>query len=53
MKKNTVLMKFPKGDGTIEVVRDMVEYFEKMGYTLVNKSDNPKVIKLTPKKDKE
>ena len=53
MKKNTVHMKFPQGDGTIEVGKDMVEYFEKMGYTLDGKNDNPKVIKLNPKKDKE
>ena len=46
-------MKFPKSDDTMVVGKEMVDYYLKMGYTLAEKFDTAKVIKLNPKKDKD
>ena len=53
MSQNTVKMKFPKSDDTMVVGKEMVDYYLKMGYTLAEKFDTAKVIKLNPKKDKD
>ena len=53
MSEGTIVLKFPKSDDTIKVTKEMAEYYLKMGYTHTSKVDNPKVIKLNPKKDKE
>jgi len=53
MSEGTIVLKFPKSDDTIKVTKEMEEYYLKMGYTHTSKVDNPKVIKLNPKKDKE
>ena len=52
MARNIINLKSPNGT-TISVSKDMEEYYLKMGYTKTSKVDTPKVIKLTPKKDKE
>ena len=53
MSDGTIILKFPKSDDTLKVTKEMEEYYLKMGYTKTSKVDTPKVIKLTPKKDKE
>jgi hypothetical protein len=53
MSDGTVILKLPNSSDTIKVAKDMEEYYLKMGYTKSTKVDTPKVIKLTPKKDKE
>lgn len=53
MSDGTIILKFPKSDDTLKVTKEMEEYYLKMGYTHTSKVDNPKVIKLNPKKDKE
>ena len=53
MSESTVILKLPNSSDTIQVTKDMEEYYLKMGYTKSEKVDTPKVIKLTPKKDKE
>ncbi len=54
MSEGTIVLKFPESDDTLTVTKEMEEYYWKMGYTHTSKFDNPKVIKLNPKKkDKE
>ena len=54
MSEGTIVLKFPTSDDTLTVTKEMEEYYLKMGYTHTSKVDNPKVIKLNPKKkDKE
>ena len=53
MASNIINLKSPNGEATVSVSKDMEEYYLKMGYTKTSKVDTPKVIKLTPKKDKE
>jgi hypothetical protein len=53
MSDGTIILKLPNSSDTIQVTKDMEEYYLKMGYTKTSKVDIPKVLKLTPKKDKE
>ena len=53
MSDGTIILKLPNCNDTIQVTKDMEEYYLKMGYTKTTKVDIPKVLKLTPKKDKE
>ena len=53
MSENTVKLKFPKSNDILVVGKEMVDYYLSMGYTLAEKFDTAKVIKLNPKKDKE
>jgi len=51
MANNTVTMQTPKGDSTIVVSKDMVEYYSKMGYTKVSKIDTKLIEKVKYKKE--
>ena len=53
MADNTVKMKSSNGDTTIIVTKDMVEYYTKMGYTMVSKIDTKPIndnVKLKKEK---
>ena len=52
MATNLIKLKSPKGDGTISVTKDMVEYYSKMGYTKVDVVDTKPIInKVKMKKE--
>ena len=53
MADNTVTMKAPKGDSTIVVSNDMVEYYLKMGYTRVEDTVKKPVFSNKAKFKKE
>jgi hypothetical protein len=44
MADNTVTMKTSKGNSTIVISKDMVEYYSKMGYTKVENVDTKPII---------
>ena len=53
MSDNTVTMKAPKSDSIITITKDMVEYYSKMGYTMVSKIDTKPIndnVKLKKEK---